>query len=368
MFCKNRDYQKVCGNFYKYAPCCKEIAKPYSSLVSSNISGEVCIAEVFELAKIAAENKLIKFRSHGTCMYPILRPKDILYIEPKTAEEIEVGDIAVFRKSNYLYGHRTIEKGKYADASYILTGSDTSRYPDSGPTFNEDILGVISAVERNGRVIDIVKKDQLLAGRKLSNLHIKWISFQKGLVKKNIDFFQYLQQMKFYRKIAMCLWSKLIAKITLSISVPLNFKMTSRFYQIVSLGKFKIFGQNISGENEFVARWSIIANVNAHPAGVVSVIYKPHDCPFSGWWISEMNVRIRYRSIGIEERLFKEIERIFKQAGIKQISVSFSERRRFNTVTFKKLGFKETTAYSDKFKGLNRNGIAVPIVMQRQIA
>ena len=368
MVCKNRNYQKVCGALYKYAPCCNEIGKKYPSLPSSNISGEVCIAEIFELAKIATDNKLIKFRSRGTCMYPILKPKDILYIEPKTAEEIKVGDIAVFRRFNYLYGHRTIETGRCGDAPYILTRSDTSRCADGGPAFNEDILGVISAVERNGRVINIAKEEQLLARREFFRFHIKWNAFKKELFNKIIDFIQYLQQMKLYKKIAMYWRVKFNNKILISIRVPLNFKMTSRFYQVVSVDEFKMSGQDITGQNEFVPRWSIIANVDKHPAGLISFIYKPKSCPFSGWWISELNIRIRYRSLGIEEELFKEIEKIFKQAGIREILVSFSEKRRFNSITFKSLGFKETAAYNDSFSEFNRKGIVVPIVMQRLIA
>ena len=116
MTCRNQSYREICGRVYGLIPCCDEIENAYFSLSTSEGRNEVCIVEVFDLAKAAAENNLIRFRSQGICMYPYLKPGDILQIEPKTAQEIKIGDIAVFKRSDYLYAHRAIEKGRCANA------------------------------------------------------------------------------------------------------------------------------------------------------------------------------------------------------------------------------------------------------------
>ena len=300
-------------------------------------------------------------------MYPTLKPKDTLYIEPRTAEEIKVGDIVVFRRLNYLYGHRTIAKEKYGDSSYILTRPDTSKDGNDGPSFNEDILGIVSSVERKGRIINLAKEKKAPTKRMFFNFYLKWYHFKKELFEKIIYVILYIQQVKIYKKIATFLFSKLQRKIDISIKAPLNFKMTSKFYQMVSLEEFKLLSLNMAGEDAIPVWWSIIANVDSQPVGLVSFVYKPADCPFFGWWISEVNIRIRYRGMGIEERLFKEINDIFNNLGVKQISVGFFEKIKLNKKTFGNLYFKETSAYVDKFDSVDRNKIVTPIVMQRQI-
>jgi signal peptidase I len=364
--CKNQDYRKICGRFYKFVPCCQEIEKKWSSLFPSNISGEICIAEIFELAKVAVENKLVKFRSYGVCMYPTLKPKDILHIEPKTAEEIKVGDIAVFRRLNYLYVHRTIAKGKYGDLSYILTRPDTSKDGNDGPSFNENILGIVSTVERKGRIINLAKEKRAPAKRMFFNFYLKRYHFKKKLFEKIIYVILYIQQIKIYRKIAAFLFSALHKKIYISIRVPLNFKMSSRFHQDISQEDLKLLVSEAT-EEETLVGWSIIAYMESKFAGIISFIHKPKSCPFSGWWISESKIRIRYRGMGIEERLLKESDAIFNELKVKEVFISFYEKRRLNKIIFRNLGFKETSVHKDKFDCVDRNKIIAPIVMQRQI-
>ena len=46
-----------------------------------------------ELARLLAEIGKATFRASGTCMYPWVRPGDLLHVEPRTARQIAVGEI-----------------------------------------------------------------------------------------------------------------------------------------------------------------------------------------------------------------------------------------------------------------------------------
>ena len=366
MTCQNQAYQKVCGGIHSRLPCCGEIYKSHFSSSPLGARDEVCIVEVFELAKPATENRLVEFRSHGTCMYPCLRQGDILQIEPRTAGEIRIGDIVVFRRSNYLYAHRAVDKGKYGSVSYIVTRADRPGGGSDGPSFDEDILGVVSNATRRGVKLNLGKKDDTYGGKAFFNLYLKWYIFKKRLFEKAIDIILYTQQIKIYKKIAGFLFSGLRKKINIYIRGPMSFKITSRFYQDISQEDLKL---SISEalEHQALATWSMVAHMRSRFVGTLSFVYKPENCPFSGWWLSDPGVRIRYRGMGIEERLFKESDAILNELKVKEVFVSFGKKKRLNRLVFGNLGFKETSAYGDKFNNIEKGSTKRPVIMQRRI-
>jgi len=206
MTCRNQSYQEICGRVYGLIPCCDEIENAYFSLSTSKGRNEVCIVEVFDLAKAAAENNLIRFRSKGICMYPYLKPGDILQIEPKTAQEIKIGDIVVFKRSDYLYAHRAIEKGRCANAPYIVTRSDRVKDGDDGPSFDADILGVVSDVKRKSNIAHLEKEGSVCSRSLFLESYFKWYFFKKKLFDKIVHLILYIQQNRIYRKIAAFLF------------------------------------------------------------------------------------------------------------------------------------------------------------------
>jgi len=82
-----------------------------------------------------------------------VRPGDILHIEYRKIEEIQIGDIAVYRRGNNLFGHRVIDKGCRENRVYLLARSDTARGGSDGPIFNQDIAGIVAAVERKKHLL-----------------------------------------------------------------------------------------------------------------------------------------------------------------------------------------------------------------------
>ena len=112
------------------------------------------VAASLEIGKALADSDRVTFRAQGTCMYPCVRPGDVLRIESRAAEEVAIGDIAVCRRPGYLFGHRTIDKGVEDGRRYIVTRPDRSSSGSDGPTYGEDVLGIVTAIERKGKRVE----------------------------------------------------------------------------------------------------------------------------------------------------------------------------------------------------------------------
>lgn len=298
---------------------------------------ESLILQLFELKEVLLEKKMVKFYAKGICMFPCIRPRDILYIKQKNAEKIKAGDIAVYRGLNQLFAHRTVKKGKDNGRDYIFTRPDTIRYGNEGPIFDKDILGVLSYIERKGQILSTEKKDYNSAAKLFFNICFKGYHFCGRLFRIIISFAVYMQQFKIYRMITNFLFTRLNKKIDFSIQVPLNSKTTNRFYRIISPEEF-------AKGKEYISKWTVKMSVNSKPAASLSCIFKPQNCPFSGWWLSEVRVRIRYRGTGVEEQLFQRVDELLKQSGVSEIFVSVSKRAYLEQSMFKRSGFREIVA------------------------
>ena len=123
-------------------------ARPVLSLVRASL----------ELGRDLADKDAVVFRSQGTCMYPAVRPGDLLVIRSRRAADVRVGEIAVCRGPECLFGHRVIETGLMDGRPFIVTRPDRSGEGASdGPTFDENLLGVVVEIRRKGRSAPLEK-------------------------------------------------------------------------------------------------------------------------------------------------------------------------------------------------------------------
>jgi len=364
MTCQNKARQEVCKRFQNCVPCCEDISKVYPCVSQSSVNpNELFIADIFDWVKPVAANNLLKLRSHGVCMYPYLRPGDVLCIQAKTTDQIQVGEVAVFKKGDYLCAHRTISRGILKDKPYIVTRSDRAEECDDGPIFGEDILGVVSDVERKGKKAD---KEAPRTRAMSSNIYLKWHILKKKFLAVTIRCISPVQRNRVYRKISQ-FWFVISRKnINLSIRVPLNLKINSKFYQEATLKDLKLFLSETSNLRA-IAAWSMVASVDSKFAGVISFLHKPQDCPFSGWWIVDLTVRIRYRGLGLEERLLNEAEAILNEFKAKELLVSLLKDKDFKREVFAGFGFKAAPRFNEALLNAGITKTNLPVVMYRQL-
>jgi hypothetical protein len=150
-----------------------------------NIHSPSLLLQLFDLRETLIRKKIIKFHAQGMCMYPCVRPGDCLHIEYKKPEAMAIGDIAVYRRGNNLFGHRVIEKGYQDNCGYILTRPDTVSKGSDGPIFNQDIVGVVINIERKKRLLGPQKIQCGLTDRaylKLARVFFKLKAFSRNRI------------------------------------------------------------------------------------------------------------------------------------------------------------------------------------------
>jgi len=364
MPCENPDYQDFCGQIYKYAPACEDIDKEralnYLSYPRNHYDTSL-ILRLFELGKLFIENKMVKFSSQGTCMYPCIKPNDILHIEPCNMNSLKIGDIAVYRRFNRLFAHRVIRKGDRNGQGYIITRPDSSKAGDDGETFDKDILGLVVKVERKGKEFYTEKKEYPALNRVFYEAYIGLYNTFLFFKCKLFYLFLSLQQGKSLRKfLRFCFFNK---ELDFSLQAPLNSSPASRFSRIISLNELSAS----LASQEPVPKWSVEAKVGSLTAGYISFLRKPERCPFCGWWIYEANIRARYRSTSIEEKFLRKVDELLRELKIKEASVSVFSRAGLEYKFFSNLGFREKLSLNDKLLDNRYKDKTKRIIMAKEI-
>jgi len=68
-----------------------------------------------------------------------------------------------------------------------------------------------------------------------------------------------------------------------------------------------------------IHKWRLELNFDgkSRPAAQASFVLRPSECPFAGWWLEDVQVRMRYRGAGFEEKLIGMAEEILAHGGYK---------------------------------------------------
>ena len=368
MVCLNNDYHQLCAKFYKSFPCCKEVNKDtaFNSLsLFNNSEPQSSILQLFKSGKLFIEKKIVSFTAQGTCMYPSLRQGDIIYIQPKSAEDIEIGEVAIYHRDNHLFGHRTIAKGQNERGRYIITRSDTTNYGDDGPSYNEDILGVVAYSERKNRVLTPVKRDYNLIEKIWFSFCLKCFCFKQHLLRKMIYPITFLQQFKLYSLIAQLFSQNLYKKINFIFFVPAYDKLSGRFLR--KIPESELVDLVTNSDNNSILRWTVALKVNSEQVASLSFVFRPQNCKFSGWWLIEPQIKIRHRGTAIEKELFVKIDKLLRRMGASEIFVSVFLRAHLEQILFKGLGFRQVYTCDD---GVLRDRVKRPVtrfIMQRKV-
>lgn len=94
--------------------------------------------------------KAVRIKPQGYSMYPLIVPgRDSVIIERTEADGLKRGDVALYRRSSgILVIHRIFRHD--ADGFYFVGDNQTAV---EGPIKAEQIIGVMTVLERNGRSI-----------------------------------------------------------------------------------------------------------------------------------------------------------------------------------------------------------------------
>ena len=269
-------------------------------------------------------------------MYPSIRPGDTLHIDPRDVTQIAVGDIAIYRRGNSLFGHRTISKGtdKDHDRTYIVTRPDRARQGNDGPAYGQNVLGVVAHIERKGKTVSPRLPRHLRSRLYLASLLKLW-EYREATLKNTRDWFGRIQHHKAYQRVAQLLFTTVSQSVSFSLRIPISSWQTHDLYQKLSLSET----EGLSSRNCFALD---LFTIERHrPTATMTFISRPPECPFAGWWVKDVQVRIRYRGVGLEERLLRQAEEVLKRWGVNELRVNSPGGFLETGTTFAELRFRE---------------------------
>jgi len=92
----------------------------------------------FEIRKyrVCSEDAQLK-KGMGMSMFPYSNDKGYFYIDNVSFNDIEIGDVILYKKGNKSIHHAVINK--YADKIY--TAGYNNKYPDTNPVYSNEIIG-----------------------------------------------------------------------------------------------------------------------------------------------------------------------------------------------------------------------------------
>ena len=281
----------------------RAMTKPYSTKVHNTKS----LAHAsLEIGRVLAESDGVSFRADGTCMYPTIRPGDKLHIQARPAGDVCVGDIAVCRRPKYLFSHRVIAKGSEDGRAYIVTCPDRRRHTDDGPTFDEDLLGVVVDIKRKGTSFPLQPGTHPWPVRRYFAARLTLMEIKMRAHLGWLSILARVQENALYRYIAGAWFSMAHSRISYSVRVPMP-ALGDAVYRQMTPESFN--GMDWRGRP--VKRWTLALHVNGttQPVAWMTLTRDASD----NWSAEESFVRTLYRGAGLDEPLQRRAETILLQ-------------------------------------------------------
>ena len=270
------------------------------------------VVESLEIGRALADHGRVTFPAHGSCMYPCVQPGDALHIESRPIADITVGDITVFRHNGLLLGHRTIAKGEDKDGPYIVTRSDRSQRGSDGPTYGENILGVVTKIERRGKPASTMPMP--LKGYAKARVAL-WEWWNRDARQRLIQALERVQRLHLYKNIAAFCVKALHPQLRYEVRAPLKPGQTHDLYRVFPPEQFDVNQPLQQGKP--VMEWMLALYVDATrtPTGWATMVLRPEECSRGkGWHIEDLWVRIHYRGAGLENAILQQAEKILARS------------------------------------------------------
>ena len=120
---------------------------------------------------------LLRFTARGGSMYPFIRDRDAILVEPAGTSEIRLGEILVYPTTRGTAAHRLIARRRKNRQAMLICQGDRFLRPDP-PVGPEEVLGRVVAISRNGKVIHMDDlRYRLLGFLMAKSLSLRWIVY-----------------------------------------------------------------------------------------------------------------------------------------------------------------------------------------------
>lgn len=118
----------------------------------------------------------VRFRPGGQSMRPAIKDGEAILVEPVKLSQIHPDDIILYRMERGVIAHRVQRLEQRGGDILFITRGDTS-HADDAPVPAEDVLGLVVAVERDGRTITLTGRTARWrrAARRLASRVRSWL-------------------------------------------------------------------------------------------------------------------------------------------------------------------------------------------------
>jgi signal peptidase len=111
-------------------------------------------AEFYDLGKeVLGSGASVRLRLRGWSMYPLVRNGDMVELIPASLNQVQIGDIVLFRADKRLLAHRIVRRTPGGQPVSLVPRGDNLLAEDRPIKDEADLVGQVRAVWRNGREI-----------------------------------------------------------------------------------------------------------------------------------------------------------------------------------------------------------------------
>jgi hypothetical protein len=95
----------------------------------------------------------VRLAARGYSMLPSLWPGDVLTIQASTLAQLVPADLVLYWRDGIFFVHRVVRHTQDDGQVRLITRGDSMPHPDQ-PVSSQEVLGKVTAVERDGRLLE----------------------------------------------------------------------------------------------------------------------------------------------------------------------------------------------------------------------
>ena len=307
-----------------------------------------------DLLKISSnlieKSAAIRFRAKGFSMRPFIKDGDLITVSPLLNYPIRVGDVVLYKTSDdRAIVHRVTRKTTIAGrAVFFIKGDATFGQPEEVDT--RMVLGRVTAIERNRLKRRLNTKLYRMIGLVFAMLSpfSRWIypigSRVKHKGRKLLgSLLVKLQSIKFYGFLAKKMMKE---NIHYQIAIPDDAHLISQFYMYDKRHELENPRDTLKEQlknPEDSGYWLVAKQKDMVIGGVTLTKFQESNYPYEGWWLFGMKVKLRYRRMGIGEKLTKMAADVAAKQGATEIKLLVFEDAKPANNLYRKSGFLQVS-------------------------
>lgn len=297
---------------------------------------------------IFKRGKSIRFQARGWSMRPFILNGDIILVSPVENSSLKTGDVVLYStERDKVIVHRIIKKYKKDGRMILLVKGDaTSGFADEVGT--QDVLGKVTAVERNGRQRRIDTKLYHMIGLLFAGMSpfSQWIYPIGSLIKSRGrkllgGLLEKMQSLNFYSLLVKRL---IKADINYQFAGPEDAPALSRLYRNsleLGLENAEDAFRKQPRKSKSSDYWLVAKRKDRIIGGAALTEFPENNYLYMGWWVFGMKVYWRYRRMGIGKKLTKMAMDVAAEYGGSDIKLLVFKDAKPANKLYKELGFRQ---------------------------